>query len=306
MRTNGRSRERILLYGLEGTGKSLAALDIASRVGPSRVFIIDNDNAWDRMLEGQTLAGEDVELAEEWRWDADANRGKGGWVEDDEWVVEGGNVVVYHTQGWVGNTSAIEEIRGAAGRDDWCVIDSGSALWSDVQAWFTEQVFDSSMEDYFLQVRMEKARAQTDAKSLGALDGWVDWPVINAQYKAKVMEFLVNPPCHLLVTAEQEDVKADDTDKETRALYSADLVKPRGQKRLGHNMQTILRLRRDRAMRFYVTTLKDRGARGELANEEVTDEGFATWYLEGVAGWSEDEPAPVIAKKAVKKIVKKG
>jgi len=288
--STGRSRERVLVFGLEGVGKSLAALDIASRVAPHKLYVIDNDNAWDRMLEGQTLAGETVNVAEEYRWDAAVERkaGKdvGGWVFDDKWCVDGGNVVVFHADGWEANKAAIAAVREEATGDDWCCIDSGSALWSDVQAWFTEQVFDQSMDDYFMQVRMEKAKAQADAKALGALDGWVDWPVINAQYNGAVMKFLVNPPCHLIVTAEQADVTSDQVDKETRAMYGGEMVKPRGQKRIGHNVQTVLRMVK-RGEDYKVTTVKDRGGRDKFKNDDVTDRGFAEWYLEEIAGWQE-------------------
>lgn len=307
LRSTGRSKERILVYGMEGVGKSLAALDIASRIGPgATLYVIDNDNAWDRMLEGQTVAGETVGVKDEYRWNPSAGRG-GGWEQDDRWIVASGNVVVYHAAGWIANIAAIAEITREAGPDDWCCIDSGSALWDDVQAWFTESVFDSSMADYFMQVRMEKAKAAKEAKALGALDGWVDWPVINAQYKGAVMKFLVTPPCHLIVTAEQADVNKEDQDKETRALYGGEQVKPRGQKRIGHNVQTVLRLGRQRNGTFVVTTVKDRGGREKMEMEDVTDRGFGEWYLEAVAGWTSTPSATEQTAPAVKKpIVKKG
>lgn len=155
-----------------------------------------------------------------------------------------------------------------------------------------------------MQVRMEKAKAAKEAKALGALDGWVDWPVINAQYNGRVMKFLITPPCHLLVTAEQADISSDDKDKETRALYGGEQVKPRGQKRLGHNMQTVLRLGRRAGDRYVATTLKDRGGREKLDNSEITDSGFADWYLRDIARWvDEDEQAneQVLVQKVVAK-----
>ena len=302
LRSTGRSKERVLVYGMEGVGKSLAALDIASRIAPdATMYVIDNDNAWDRMLEGQTLAGETVQVREEYRWDPKQGK-EGGWVEDDRWAVGGGNVVVYHAQGWVANIEAMAEVKATAGPDDWCCVDSGSALWDDVQAWFTDKVFDSSKADYFLKVRMEMGK---DSASLGALDGWVDWPVINAQYKEHAMSFLVLPPCHLIVTAEQADVSSGSAkgkaleDKETIAMYGGQQVKARGQKRIGHNVQTVLRLARRAGGKFTVTTLKDRGGRDQFDGDDVTDRGFASWYLEDVAGWTEAEVKPVAVKKGI-------
>lgn len=301
LRSAGRSLERVVVFGLEGVGKSECALDIATRIGPDRtLWVVDNDNAWDRMLEGVGISGDEAQVRAEYRWL------DGEWVEDDAYATEDGNVVVYHVDdgGWDANVSALKEVKRDAERQDWCCVDSGSALWDDVQAWFTESVFTSSMSDYFMQVRLAKAQAEKDAKALGAFDGWVDWPVINAVYKDNVMKFLVNPPCHLIVCCEQADVTSEEKDKETRALYK-DNVKPRGQKRIGHNVQTVIQLRRDRSMTFTASTIKDRGGRERLVMEDVTDRPFPEWYLEEVAGWIEDEDsvapvaksAPVVAKK---------
>lgn len=317
VRSAGRSRERVVAFGPEGVGKSLLALDIAANLPPGvLMFVIDNDNAWDRMLEGTTLEGATVKVLEEWRWV------DGEFVADDEYTDPTGNLVVFHVDGWVANTEAIALVGDRGTRDDWCCIDSGSALWDDVQAWFTEEVFSTDMADYFLEVRLEKVARKKKAiedeeklkaaKTLGALDGWMDWPVINATYKRDVMKFLVNPPCHLIVTAEQAEVTKEDTDKETRTLYGAD-VKARGQKRIGHNVQTVLRLRREQNGNHKVWTLKDRGGRAKLVNEDVTDRGFVDWYLIDVAGWTweDDEvqevqwlnppPMPPAAKAVIAK-----
>jgi hypothetical protein len=288
--TGGRSRERILLYGMEGVGKSLAALDIAARVAPARVHIIDNDNAWDRMLEGQTVDGRQVEVCAEYRWSTDVPGKGGSWEFDGRWTRDTGNVIVYHAEGWEANTSAIEEIRKDAEPDDWVAIDSGSALWDDVSEWYVDNIFGASKADYFMQVR---AQMEKDKAALGALDGWTDWSVINAQYKAAVMAFLITPPCHLLVTCEEAQVSTgqvkgkDMEDKETRGLYGTVGFKPRAQKRIGHNMQTVIRLERKANGDYCARTVKDRGGREYWAGESVMDRGFSEWYLEEVGGWQE-------------------
>ena len=281
-----------MLFGIEGCGKSLATMEIASRVDAT-VWVIDNDNAWERMLEGTTLAGESVGLAEEWYWAPSSRNAEGGVYESsDKWVEDGGNVVVFHCEGWEGNVAAIREIARRANVDDWWLLDTGSVVWANVQEYFTSKVFDASMADYFLKVRMEKQQANTLGKSLSALDGWVDWSVINPLYKDKVAKFLVNPPCNLIVITEQAEVSSDDKDKETLGLYSGFGVKPTGQKRLGHQMQTVIQLRRDRLDNYFATTIKDRGGRERLLNQNVTDVGFAEWYLEGVGGWVEENTEP--------------
>lgn len=303
--STGRARERVLLFGIEGCGKSFATMDVAARIADDperRVWVIDNDNAWGRMLEGTTVDGTEVGLAEEWYWTPNARSSEGGVYESsDRWVVDGGNVIVFHCEGWEGNVAAIKEIVRRANVDDWMTLDTGSVVWANVQEYFTSKVFDASMADYFLRVRMEKQAANTLGKSLSALDGWVDWSVINPLYKDKVSRWLVNPPCNLIVITEQADVSSDDKDKETLGLYASFGVKPTGQKRLGHQMQTVIQLRRDRLDNYFATTIKDRGGREKLLNQDVTDVGFATWYLEGVGGWVEEHPteieeAPVVPR----------
>lgn len=285
--SGGRSKERVLAFGMEGTGKSLLILDVAARVHPNRVHIIDNDNAWDRMLEGPTLDEVEVGVAAEYRWRADG-RGGGGFEFDDRWVTEGGNVIVYHVDGWEGHKQAIAEIRLDAQPDDWAAIDSGSAPWDDVSDWYVDKVFGQSKADFFLTARLAMEKNET-----GGLDGWKDYSVINAEYREHIMAFLITPPCHLLVTAEQAEITSgqikgkDIEDREVKAMYGGIGYKARGQKRMGHNMQTVLQLRRGARGDYSVYTVKDRGGREFWKGQDVTGRGFGDWYLEETAGWVE-------------------
>jgi hypothetical protein len=277
-----------VLFGLEGVGKSLAALDVAANIGTHTLFVIDNDNAWDRMLEGTTLADQRVEVREEYRWDGR------DWKLDSTWCVESGNVVVFHADGWEQNEAAVTAVIEEATRDDWCCIDSGTALWSNVQDWYTDTVFGSSLADYMLAL---KKGSQTEDKDDPK------WQIINARYAAVIGKFLVSPPCHLIVTAEQKDVNtAKERDKETKGLYGAHFVRPAGQKRMGHNVQTVIHLTKNtRGDEFQATTVKDRGGREYLDRENVTGYGFGEWYLAECAGWTEANdlaPAPVVKKVA--------
>lgn len=305
--STGRALERVLLFGLEGCGKSDAILDVATRVGVT-VWVIDNDNAWDRMLEGTSVTGEQGQLRVEYRWDAEA----GDWIEDSSWAVEGGNIVLFHAEGWESHLSALDEVRGAAAREDWLCVDSASTIWAEVQDHFGEDVFGESLADLLLAARKEQVETQRKAKpgtkeaegakNLRAYDGWTDWQVINAQYRQKIMRVLVNPPCNLLVTAEEAQVSGEEG-KDVAQLYNRYGVKAGGQKKLGHNVQTVLWLMKERNGGYKARTIKDRGGREYLVGEDVTDRGFGEWYLEGVGGWVEGEPAvaPVESPPAVKR-----
>ena len=56
-----RSRERILVFGPAGSGKSQACYDVASVV-PGHVFVVDNDYSWERMIETDPTGGGDMQL----------------------------------------------------------------------------------------------------------------------------------------------------------------------------------------------------------------------------------------------------
>lgn len=299
----GRARERVLVYGMAGVGKSLGALDIARNVSGT-VWVVDNDNAWDRMLEDAEWAG--AMVREEWGFSKSA-RGRWELESDDRYTDPRGNIVLIHASGWEQNTAAIAYVVEEADRDDWLVIDSATSLWGDVQDWYSEQVFNEGIADYFLRVRIQNQKAAAE-KDTRAFEGFTDWPVVNAQYKKHVGEHMVNPPCHLYITCEQDALMREQgnmrEDRETKGLFGEVGFKPKGQKRTGHNVQTVVWLSRA-GEKYRATTVKDRGGREYLDAEEIADEGFAEWYLARVGGWKE-AGAQKPATKEIKKMVAKG
>jgi energy-coupling factor transporter ATP-binding protein EcfA2 len=46
-----RSKERILIFGHEGTGKSTDFLHIAAAIPSQNFYVVDNDNAYDRLVD---------------------------------------------------------------------------------------------------------------------------------------------------------------------------------------------------------------------------------------------------------------
>lgn len=285
-RTQGRSRERILCFGVQGTGKSHAALTIMQRCPADTFYIIDNDNAWDRQIEQTEL--EDM-VREEYRG-SETHTARGGLpvttlLRDSEYENPGGNIVLYHCEGWAENVAAIKDASERCGRHDWIVIDSMTMLWDDVQKAFIEGVFDSEVDRYFLQVRMEKEKQKDSGdkkKSLGVLEGWMDWPVINAMWKENVAKYILNPPGHLFMTAEIDTISKE-ADSEIKGLFGPYGVKPKGQKRTGHNPQTVMLMTVSRQGDWKMTTVKDRGQREKVVQEPV--EEFAKDYLFKIAGW---------------------
>lgn len=259
-----KSRERILGFGREGTGKSSAVLSIARKIPNVNFWIIDNDNSYERLLE-----------------------------TDFPDVAENGNLLFCGQDfggapnTWKGGIAGLADASDKMARDDWLVADMLSKFWDHVQEWFVESIFQEDIDDYFLKVRMEKARLKDssgkDKKALGAFEGWMDWPVINSTYHKRVSDKLLNCPGHLFCTAEAKKIEEDD-DKGVRELYGPFSMKPSGQKRSGHLMQTVLIMSKtSRTDEFKLNSVKDRGRM--MWRDEVFQD-FATDYLVGTAGWT--------------------
>lgn len=261
------ARERILGFGSEGTGKTSAYLSIARAIPTATFHVIDNDNTLERLL-----------------------------GTDFTDVRDRGQVIPYETYNFDETTQAIVDIQSQMTRDDWMVIDTAGKIWDQVQEWFTDQIFQEDIGDYFLKVRLEKEALKQrakgnggkDSKSLGAFEGWMDWPVINKIYHDRVSKKLLQCPGHLFITSEanklaQEKQGQPGEERGVKELYGQLGSKPAGQKRLGHMMHTVLFFSRMRGGSFKLTTVKDRG-RYNWNTEEFGD--FANDYLIQTAGWT--------------------
>lgn len=271
----GRSRERILSFGMEGSGKTVDALTIARLLPDVTFHWVDNDDSIDRLLETEF---EDLGI---------------GW-ENGEETGDEGNISLWRVENWNEHKDAFVWLFGdkATGAkpnvdtDDWIVLDNGSIPWDVVQDWASESVYDMT-RDELTQEKADKAR-KADKKGLLVFDGTMDYTgTINPEYRRYLGSHLTHPPCHIYVTADVTQLDDRDQDKTTRSIYGKYGMKPRAQKRLGHSMQTVIMKDRNSSGAYRMTTVKDRG-RGQLANQvvsELDEGGFAKDYLRGVAGW---------------------
>lgn len=246
------ARERILLMGAPGTGKSTAAGTIARTMRatkqPGKVWIVDTDNAWERMVEEQFP-------------DLD-------------------NIVLLPADGWSDYREAVEKARANADPDDWIVVDQVGMTWGMVQDYFTEQVFQSDIGDYFLQVRKELKGGK---KNLEAFSGWTDWIVVNKLYKSVTLPLLLHhTKCHVLAATAIERV-SDNDDKRLREMFSQWGVRPAGQKDLAYQFHTVLILAEPTKEKWVMSTVKDRG---RPKQDKATVRNFAIDYLRALAGWS--------------------
>jgi hypothetical protein len=251
-----RAPERILLFGVAGTGKSTAALAVARATGAT-MTIIDTERAHDRLLETE-WQGLDNVTVKDVRFDA----------------------MVNDTTNWDEMIGAVKDCVKTMQPGDWLVIDSVTPTWDDVQAWFTQKLWGDDLADYMMAARMQ---AQDSGKRGGsAFEGFTDWPVINKTYNT-LYNLILNAPGHVLITAETAALIDEGT--ENQILFGSHGVKPKGQKRLPHIPHTVLLTGRKRTGEWTLSTVKDRG-REQMAG--VTVDNFAKDYLGKMCGWKQE------------------
>lgn len=251
LKTESRAKERVLLYGPMGAGKTTAALSWAEAT-EGTCWYVDSDNTLDRMLEGRELDN------------LEAFRIYPSPFDDDQSVLQGA-------------MEALKQVWQNAKPDDLCVIDVIGPLWSDAEADYVSEVYGSDLTDFFI-----KARKADRA----GLDGNKDWGVINKMY-APIRRFMQNPPCHMLMVAAANPMDGREKDKATLDLYGRLGWKPKGQKDAGHDAQTVIFMSSvgggagHEPTKYEAVALKDRER--EIGKFEVKD--FARDYLMRRAGW---------------------
>lgn len=246
-------RERILMFGPPGSGKTSAWLNIATWLQSSgsgaRVFCLDTDRALEAFVYSPAFA---------------------------QLLPDAGGPLHYaETFEWNEYTDHLSRFLQLITPEDWLVVDFVSPAWDAVQSYFIEEVFAANPAEYFLEARKAKAGGNP-------LDGWRDWSVINRLYKGWMNQILNKNPGHLFLTA-TPDVIQDNADRATRAMFGAYGVRPRGQKDLGFQTHTVLMSQVLKPGEVYLTTIKDR-ERQPVEGLRVNQ--FALDYLVNVAGWS--------------------
>lgn len=253
-----RSRERVLVYGVGGTGKSTAVVDLIGKI-EGKVWVVDTEHAYDRMLDD--IADSDGVAVNADNCDVFDTRSA---------------AIVDNTTNWEATIKQVRNIVQTMQPDDWLAIDSITPTWDDVQAWYVEKLWGDDLASYMLAARMRAEEA--GKKNSPAFEGFTDWPVINKQYNI-LYNLILNAPGHVILTAETQPLIEEPA--ETVATFGAHGVKPKGQKRLHHIPHTVLLFRR-RNDGWVIDTVKDRN-RAILQGEK--NNGFVDTYLRKVAGW---------------------
>lgn len=246
-------KERILAIGGYGAGKSFIWSKIADwnfKRDGGKLYVLDTDMAADRMS-----------IAYPEAFDA--------------------KVVSYDLAEWADYTGSLAKAYSAGKPDDWLVVDMVDKAWDAVQAYYVDQIYSKSIDNYFMEARKRNVEGT-------ALDGWTDWQFINKLYQAWIMKVL-RWPGHVLCVAPAEPIvesgkNADSI--ELRNTFGRLGVKPKGQKALAFQFHTVLYLQQGKngANDIWVmNTVKDR-SREMLKKKEFTD--FVASYLVPVAKWT--------------------
>jgi hypothetical protein len=248
-----RFKERILLYGGAGVGKSSVTLNIARHMPESTFHVIDMDYSmtYDRLLQTEY---QDVE--------------------------ERGNVKI-HTVGtdWDLFTETFAKIISEANPDtDWITVDPATATWDMVQGWWSDTVIGNNIADHMAQLK----RDSKDAREYSAaIADTMQWPAINKQYQQKFYGQMHKWHGHMILCCEPNEIRRDE-DADVKSTYGFVGYKPKGQKTLPHVAATNIFLDHPKIDQWRMTSVKDRGR--ELV-EKVNLTSFADDYLVDVAGW---------------------
>lgn len=243
--------ERIFLTGGQGSGKSRSYFTIADLAqktdSDAKFYILNTDFDTERFLNS----------------------------EDFKHLK---NIEYQYVHDWETLTSGLDKFTEAMRPQDWLVIDMLSFAWEAVQVYYTKQMYEQNMSDYFLNRRKQMAEAN---KKGNVFEGDTDWGTINNLYRDRIANKIVRTQGHVLATAPVKSVSERD-DKAIKIMYGKHSVRPEGQKLSGHLFHTVLILQEITTGDYRLMTIKDR-ERKQFEGEKVTT--FANTYLLGAAGW---------------------
>jgi hypothetical protein len=244
-------KERILVFGLPGSGKSYSWLSTALAYPNKKFYVIDTDSAVERMMTTEFTGLKNIEL--------------------------------YSAPDWLSCCKALDTIKTKITSNDWLVIDLLCSTWSMVQNYFVSEIFRKDAGDYFLQIRKEM---KAGSSSLSVLKGWTDWVTINRMYEDFINLACYQLPCNVFFCCKASKLNAED-DAETKDVFSQFGCLPGGEKKNIYRVHTVLLLAHDKH-NYYLTTVKDRG-RIRVENMALTPEAnFAVKYLQMIAGWEKE------------------
>lgn len=251
LHTESRRRERILLYGPWGGGKSWSWVTLAKwlkRTGStSKIYLLDTDYAYEAQCEA---------------------------FEGFEDVVE-----AFRVTEWKHYEAGMDLFLLKGKPDDFLVVDRIDNAWESVQRSYTEQVYGKNLSTYFVQAKVQaNAAGNQTSNALGGAHG-DQWGIINKMYGDFFTKVLAWPGHSIWCTG----VKGwgENEDPALVKIYQKHGLRPSGQKDLGKASLTALKLE-PKGDGYIYSTAKDLHREDQLSmplNDFVLD------YLVKVAKW---------------------
>lgn len=251
-------RERILVYGTAGTGKSYNFYTIArtaAKTGSDAIFyVVDTDVSVGRMVSDPDLAV----------------------LFDDAGDLR--NIKFTDVYDWETLNAAVDEYQKIMRPQDWLMIDMTTVTWQWVQDYFTRSVYKADKSDYFINRRAQEAAANKEGRMF---EGNLDWTYINGLYGDFKNKILRNPG-HVYCTAEAKALDSKNADKQTKLMFGNLGITPAGQKGMPFLFHTNLLVSAFKPGEFKMTSAKNRSL-PPLESESVGD--FSISFLIKNSGW---------------------
>jgi|SRR5215469_446804 len=238
-------RERILLMGGWGVGKSTAIADIAQNI-EGRMFVVDTTYEAERNFDGLS------------------------------------NVVADTVRDWDDYLTGVRKATIKGGPDDWLAVDRIDPVWDAAQNGFIEKVFGKTADDWFLEYRKESS-GHPLAGEYGM--NWAVIKKMYGAFMTEVMRFKGNVVVTARadqITVPNRDGTGGDS-QEVRMVFEKYGVKPAGEKNLGFLFHTVLLMAEPKPGEWTYTTVRDRNR--EQRKSQPVEHGFVAAYLMPVAGW---------------------
>lgn len=255
MKSNDPAPERILIIGIEGTGKSEAWVSTAAKYRssdtPGTFYVLNTEPAG--AIERMGV-----------RWSDFAS-----------------NVQWENVTDWQSLIAATQKFLGLAGSGDWIIIDSVDRPWEWVR---------DSYAQFWADHHNLKSKGMFDIIELPKDDKM--WDRINGEYRKWILSILDagRNPAHVLCTSPSQGIRVEGMYKDDAAIieeFGRFGVRPAGQKHLSFQHHTVL-LAREKQNSYVLSTMKDR-SRERMQDAVVlpTDAGgFAMSYLYQIAQWT--------------------
>lgn len=255
-----RFKERILLFGGGGAGKTNAVCNMARYMPYATFHVGDTDisQAYDRAL-----------------------------ATEYQDVDERGNM---HVQIIVPEWEAYKEwaqrvVREGDPTTDVLVIDNGTAPWTWVQNWYGEKALGIDIVDAMMQMQKDSKNKSEFSK---AMSETMNWPLINKEFQRGFYAPLHAWRGHFIIVCEAAVTRKDD-DEDEKLLYGSLGAKPKGNGTLHHvaasNLLLMQRPRQGKRDVWAISTAKDRG---RPKQERTEMDEFAIDYLVGIGGWDQE------------------